>query len=109
MNTRRIASAVAVFAALAAGSSAALAQNGFPAASGNVPFGADVSTTGSVSRAEVRSQVAQGHRPASGVQSIASAPAAAQPGLTRAEVRAEAVQQIAAGHGPSIGAEPLFN
>ena len=107
MNTRRIASAVAVFAALAASSGAALAQNGFPAASGNVPFGSDVAATSSVSRAEVRAQVEQGLRPASGVQSIAAAPVAREGALTRAEVRADAVQQIAAGHGPSIGAEPL--
>ena len=107
MNTRRIAS-IAAALALAASSGAALAQNGFPAASGELPFGADLSAASGLSRAEVRAQVEQGHRPASGAQSIAAAPAAAS-GLSRAEVRAQAVQQIAAGHGPSIGAEPLYH
>ena len=106
MNTRRIAS-IAAALALAASSGAALAQNGFPAASGELPFGADLSAGSGLSRAEVRAQLEQGHRPASGAQSIAAAPAAAS-GLSRAEVRAQAVQQIAAGHGPSIGAEPLY-
>lgn len=107
MNTRRIAS-IAAALALAASSGAALAQNGFPAASGELPFGADLSAASGLSRAEVRAQVEQGHRPASGAQSIAAAPAAAASGRSRAEVRAQAVQQIAAGHGPSIGAEPLY-